>query len=603
MRLVICTTPISLAHTSQQPATLIEHIQPVALQQLAQNTFCVFLVTPSFAQWLGNDDVFVQKALSAVYSSWLKEGEKGGMPSTLVVEALCAVVDKLPTGRALDHNTALEDEVFARSTQPPVSESGLEGIAYVTLPSTASVSSAAPVSPDKGAIDFIISEHSETPDKPSDILRLPLANTVFQTGTPRTMILSKWKLLQAEQAEGTKQPVELISKSDISHHGIRITRHDRALSSVTSALSLPLIPLTHSRLVNGCMGNIIRQVVGPEKAIVTASSELEEVVPRFFKCRGEPVQATTVWALVVPRQLQARLSGRTVKMLKIYVKKNEKGQDDEKELWERLWQRDPPHWYHLASKALLQGARLHRVLSGGGGWGKKAGLLALDPVPLSGHNSRNSAMVSEETEDFEARIDRHFSEAGLPPLYPVPLSDSSSWNSAIASEDPEDLSSALTPVVHEGDYIQFFISPVPASASGIDPSIERQKLAALPQDKTCGWEIGTIPSTADSMPGGSWQHALSAANHISVFQNSFGALTEGGLTFTRRFQLRNQGKAKQVLFEGVGTTTIDVPFSRFWALEVAEKGFAKKNKKHALQEQKIALQEQKSLKKAVRKSS
>ncbi|OAL44612.1 hypothetical protein IQ07DRAFT_521787 [Pyrenochaeta sp. DS3sAY3a] len=564
MRLVVCITPISLAHTSQQPASLIQHIQPIPLQQLPQNTFCVFLVTPSFAQWLGNDGVFVQKALSAVYSTWLKELGEGVMPSTLEVDVLCAVVDKLPSGRAPNPNNTLEDEVFARSTQPPVSESGFEGIAYVTLPSAASVSSAAPVSPDKGAIDFIIPEHTETPGGPRDILRLPLANTIFQTGTPRTMILSKWKLSQSEQTEETKQPMELISKTDISHHGIRITRHDPTMSSVTSALSLPLIPLTHGRQVNGCMGNIIRQVVGPEKAIVTASSELEEVVPRFFKSRGEPVQATTVWALVVPRQLQARLSGRTVKMLKKYVKKNEKGQDDENKLWERLWQHDPPHWYHLASKALLQGARLHRVLSGGGGWGKKAGLLALDPVPMT-------------------RIDRRISE-------------SSSRNSAIASEDPEDLASALAPVVQEGDYIQFFISPVPASASGVDPSIERQKLAARPQDKTCGWEIGTIPSTADSMPGGSWQHAPSAANHISVFQNNFGALSEGGLTFTRRFQLRNQGKAKQVLFEGVGTTTIDVPFSRFWAIEVAEKGFAKKN-------QKLALREQKSLKKAVRKSS
>ncbi|CAO2651891.1 Nn.00g001740.m01.CDS01 [Neocucurbitaria sp. VM-36] len=507
-----------------QPAEVIQSILPVVRERVAKESFCVFLVTPSFAPWLLKDEVFLQKALVRTYGELWKESHKETpMPSQ--IHALCAVVDKLPAGRAFKSGATVEDELSRRTKQPPVAQPGFEGIAYVTLPVTASVSSNAPSSSEKGAIDFIVSERKADGERLSDVVRLPLANTVFQTGKPTTMMLSSWEPCH------TTERLQLISKTDLSYHGIRIAGRDQSIDCIMSSLSIPLIPLTVARRVEGCMGNIIRRIISSEGESVTASSELEKVVPQFFKSRGEPAQATIAWALVLPQALAKTTNARTMRLLANLLTKSEKGENKQVERWERLWRSDPPLWNTLVSTALAEGARLHRVLSGGGGWGKKAGLLSLDPVPIS------------EVKDQP-------SSDGFPSMF----------------GDPEDFASTLTPVVQDGDFIQFYVLP----NSKIDTEAGQvnglEDLAVLPKNDAWGWELGTIPSTVDSMPGGSWQHTSSASENVSVFRNSFGALAEGGLTLTRRFETKDGESGPSV-----GTTVVDVPFSRFWAVEVVGK--------------------------------
>jgi hypothetical protein len=87
--------------------------------------------------------------------------------------------------------------------------------------------------------------------------------------------------------------------------------------------------------------------------------------------------------------------------------------------------------------------------------------------------------------------------------------------------------------------------------------------------KHINWELGTVPSTVDSIPGDSWQHAPWAGTSIVSFQGSFGALAEGGLTLTQHLQ-KNANESRSL-----STTTVDVPFTRFWAANAAveeEKG-------------------------------
>ncbi|EAT81992.2 hypothetical protein SNOG_10598 [Parastagonospora nodorum SN15] len=280
--------------------------------------------------------------------------------------------------------------------------------------------------------------------------------------------------------------------------------------------------------VEGGMGNIIRRIIDDEGQSVTAASELEKVVPRFFKARGEPAQPTTAWALVMRGRQKRNKDIKTKRILGKNILKSEKGKNMHEALWDRLWQSNPPQWSTYVSTAIAEGASLHRVLSGGGGWGKKAGLLSLDPVP-----------VSEEV--------------------PIRMEDATS-----GFEGPGDFSTALTPVVRDGDAIQFFIAPAPASEVDGDKALENLK--SLPKQRAPGWELGVIPSTVDSFPGGSWQHVGADSEYIAVFRNSFGALSEGGLTLTRR-----RGQNRRDPLYPFGTTTIDAPYSRLWSVELADK--------------------------------
>ncbi|KAF1939721.1 hypothetical protein EJ02DRAFT_252521 [Clathrospora elynae] len=428
---------------------------------------------------------------------------------------------QLPVGRAFPIGASLEEEISHRTTEPPMAGTGFEGIAYAMLPAAASVSSTAPLPSDHGAIDFVIAEHTADDKVFCDTLRLPLANTIFHTGRPTTMTLSTWK------THGKAEPLTLLSQSNISHHSLRLLGHDPSMGHIISTLSIPLLPLTVPRRVEECMGNIIRRIVASDGEIVTASSELENVVPRFFRSRGQPAQATTAWALVIPAKLKKTISEKTDQLLTTLPTEGKDSKTNREESWERLWRSDPPVWNTLVSKALAKGARLHRVLSGGGGWGKKAGLLSLDPVP---------AKVS-------------LSAGNLPPML----------------DDPEDFASTLIPVVRDGDSIQFFISPTSNLTAEAGKSDSLERLESTDKTKTWGWELGTVPSTVDSIPGESWQHASPASKHVTLFRGGFGALTEGGLTLTRHLKANQGDKARSV-----DMTTVDVPFSRFWAVDVAE---------------------------------
>lgn len=503
---------------------LITYIRPVTRENIATDTFCVVLVTPSFAPWLSKESDFLRRTLRRTYSAAFAR-----VTGRLTVHVLCAVVDKLPAGRTIDTKTTVHKEMATRKLSPPVGDVGYEGIAVATLPASASILSTSPRSAQRGAIDFVFSRDTTDNKVCSETWRVPLANTVFQTGSPSTMFLSQWSIV------GQDKSCELEREVDVSHHTVRMTSATLPVSQVASALGIPLVPLTLPRRVEGCMGNIVRSVLGEDGVPITASSELEHAVPQYFKSRSEPAQPTTAWALVLPKPLTDRQRGRTAGLLTRQMSRSEKGTQMLEVLWERTWNREPPVWNGIVQRALEEGARLHRVLSGGGGWGKKAGLLSLDPVPLS-----------EEV--------------------PIRMEDASS-----SFEGPGDFSSALTPVVKDGDAIQFFISPSTGKVSEDEGYLEQVKLMNRSKMDTLGWELGTIPSTVDSIPGGSWQHQGSDDDYVAVFRDCFGALSESGLILTRHVHANTDQPPYLD-----STTTVDVPFSRFSMIELAEKhDFAK----------------------------
>ncbi|KAJ4351642.1 uncharacterized protein N0V89_006985 [Didymosphaeria variabile] len=497
--------PSSVGNTL--PEDLITHIKPVLRKRVTEDRFAVFFVTPAFATWLLDDTVFLQKALRQAYKHILDRNES---PYAVQIHALCAVVDKLPISRPIGSIDHIEEEGLQRIEDPAIQETGHEGIAYATLRSSDSIPTPSDAAQDKASISFVGFERSnEEGEHFSDSVRLPVANTVFQTGSPTTMTYSTW-----EKAKGS-QVLTLKEKRNISHHGIRMQ-----LDSDTqpTALSVPLVPLSKPREVVASMGNILRRVKGPDGATITASQELEQLLPSYFGARGEPSQATTVWALVMDHDHVMEAQNGTDLLLERASSDGHQNKTEDKS-WENMWKQDPPPWSPLVSTALRSGARLHRVLSGGGGWGKKAGLLSLDPIPT----------VETDTADELSTFD--------------------------AIDGPGDLGSALQQVAQEGDYVQFFMSPSV-------PEEDVVTAGSSPDKAVWGLELGTIPSTTDSMPAAPGQAETAGTNEISVFRYTFGALAEGGMILSRSSKLKPGDS-----FSTVGRTTVDVPFSRFSAVK------------------------------------
>lgn len=446
-----------------------------------------------------------------------------GAPQHAKIHALTAVVDKLPTPQPIDNTCEVQQEALYRMRTPPVSETGLEGMAYMTLPFSDFQYTARTSADEKGTIGFINASSSEERGVYTDILRLPLANTIFQTGSLTTLTFSTW-----EKQQGASEWA-LRSKNELVEVGLRLYRERRA--NQLSALSIPLIPLTIPRLVDASMGNILRRVIGADQKSVAASEELEKAVPAYFNSRDEPPQAMSVWALLIPKDTLEPMR-RSLEGFFSYIhsKENIFDRDPNNPPWTSVWKSDPPEWNDLVALALSQGARLHRVLSGGGGWGKKAGLLSLDP-----------AASAEELAKSQVQA------------YPG------------SGEEVGDLSSALQQVVHPGDSIQFFVSPSRNASSANDLEGSLSRLRQLSDTRTpWQWEFGTIPSTADFVQASSWQHNNSSSKEVFEFKNSFGALSEGAMTIQRQCELKPDNSLAVV-----GATKIDVPFSRFCSVCVS----------------------------------
>ena len=103
---------------------------------------------------------------------------------------------------------------------------------------------------------------------------------------------------------------------------------------------LPLKQLTFPRRIEAGMGNILKQTSSETDTPQGASRELEKAVLDYISSSSTP-------------PLSEKLS-----------------------IFARLTPHSPTAHENLFT---APGARIHRVLSGGGGWGNKAGLLSLDP--------------------------------------------------------------------------------------------------------------------------------------------------------------------------------------------------------------------------------
>ncbi|KAF9879898.1 6-phosphogluconate dehydrogenase [Colletotrichum karsti] len=315
----------------------------------------------------------------------------------------------------------------------------------------------------QAAITFRLNSLDLTPSTTN--CTLPLANTIFQNGLQSTLLASRWRRSGArlELAQMTEQQTQDVDFS-------------RELATSMTTIEAPLVPITAPRKILAGLGNIIRQIEVDGKA-TPASKELEIAVQTLFDRRLKeghefPPGPVGVWAVVIPPA--------TTQLTDVERMDEWANMLNEDSMAEDEWKQALEMKGHVQG-FLGHGARVYRILSGGGGWGKKQGLLSLDP---------ETKYSPSEEDDLDSFI-RSFS----------------SQHDGHAQEG----------VVAPGSYVQYFVSP-PATAK-----------SELPQGDDTSTSIAfgaSEASLAENSP------STGGPSGWKLNPDHFGAVTSHGLFIT-----------------------------------------------------------------------
>ena len=484
--------------------------------------FATFLLSRKHSNW-ALDAEFIRTCVKHI----LKDIANPAKPTLFIkklpplrVELLVAVVDAIPRP---GWTFIVNGEIIADGSKfSPIEEPGQEGFAYcisgheqqaapetmddlssATAPRTPSSSEA------QATLCFDIKDF-DSDGRASRKVKLPLAKTLFYNGLQHTMVSSTWV-----ENNATRR-FELVKEQQHQHATVTIPVLHSIKKHLPDAsnrwfVTSPLLPLTPPREVKASMGNIIRQIGDDDGP---ASTELETAVMKFYADNDLPVEAAAVWALVVPHDTAAQLKAEGALDLM-----HEDAEGQRQRLAIGLNNADC--FSSVPYRLMLRGARLHKVLSGGGGWGKKAGLLSLDP------------------ESDYSDVD---------PTAPPRLLD---LDSLLSEPDP------VKTIASPGDYVRFYIAPnLPDDAlppQGQNPYGRQTRQAWRVQSL----EFGVLPSTMDDVPLSAEEAAEAGIEttrqKIRVHERHFGALSEGGMSV----RIADE--------EGVQTmlSKVDVPYARF----------------------------------------
>ena len=263
-------------------------------------------------------------------------------------------------------------------------------------------------------------------------------------------------------------------------------------------ISIPLRRITTPRSIATSFGNIISRLQSQgDNTEVPGSTELESSVLRWLKAHGNQTQHVQVWALVTPKEKW--IDGESVEAPAL-------------------------------QRMLESGSRLHKVLSGGGGWGSKKGLLALDPDLDYGR---------------------------------VPNPSSSTVITFPQMEEQLELS-GVGEVVRAGDVVTFYVSDVgnPSNPVSADPPDNRHTFI----HKSVSVTLGTTPSTIDSLLIVDGDCGIATVKDYIYAANHFGMVSEQGMAMKVAFTNANVSQpgllGKEEHCNWV-ETKLDPPFTRF----------------------------------------
>ena len=440
----------------------------------------MLLVTPAHIQLLDGDSAFIPSLLQLAVEQTKPRQE---------FDLLAAVVDRIPqtsstTSHRLQGSHAADVDVSPKTRV----EDGSEGISVaildseaaapdlwsprnmsneretVTIQQRATLAFSLPPSP---GMRTNISDKSASQPLVKRVLQLPVANTLFQNGRTSTLFAQKWVLSFGREPTSENLSSEKTWLPQQTVHMDAIFADEGMRLQLDTLVRSHLVPVTPARTITAAVGNIVRELSGGDNSAeaAPASEELERAISTAIQQGQIPAQQAGVWALIRPQRYAAL--------------------DRPAQIEETV--RD------MVGYAILSGARLHRVLSGGGGWGEKHGLLALDP---------------------DSDYSYHHREFG-PSLGNGQDSDVKNFG-------------ALGEVAKLGDIITFYVYRSPSDA---DPANLRAPVFPSSSEAVTATVVfGSLPSTVDAMPEVDITEAEGhTQSELTVEKNHFGMLSEQGM--------------------------------------------------------------------------
>ncbi|KAJ5290096.1 nonribosomal peptide synthase [Penicillium atrosanguineum] len=423
---------------------------------VASDSVPLLLVTPSFAHWIDTSNPFLGSLIGRLYPD---------LPKSMPLYAIAAVIDKLPnsthSGRSITGDSG--DSEFESSQS--------EGLSLLTVQRENVRGKAAAArrigGPAGEESDLVISiQDTNTSNGTAHEVGIRLANTVFINGKESTLMGMRWFYNDDVGAYIMSKAVNLTSCS---------------LTSVSSAtnpsLTIPLDPVGERRRVITGMGNILRQVsksTDPTSVEpMPASTELEMALPRYIKEHNILDQRVSVWALIEKPDLV-------------------------------IADREFTSTQDRVTQSLRKGGKLHRVMSGGGGWGKKQGLLSLDPEFSFPGMARPNGLVT---------LDQIFN-----PSADAPMDMPSFLANGMIGEDL----SLLSQVATEGDFIEFFV--------GLEPKHSQDEVTSnTDAQASVTYRFGVV-ANADEVDT---ESLVENKEDLVVVPSLFGALSEKAITYSQ----------------------------------------------------------------------
>jgi hypothetical protein len=245
----------------------------------------VVLATPKFAGWL-EDDSFISGILEGISRTM-----KGRSTTSIDIDVVCACVDGLTPD--IEHLQTVD-----ASSAPSEGLSFIQGLPDDLLPGLWNEESSSVEHTDLMSTLTFSGRDFDTN------ITVPLANTLFITGSRSTLLVSRWR----SRHFSTEKGATLLTKLKTFRKTNQVINVFDNMDSKDPMTCIPAVPLTPARKIASGLGNIVRRLEFGPKDIRPASRELEASVNNHVKSfGGNDVQRpnVSVWALVVPKNAES----------------------------------------------------------------------------------------------------------------------------------------------------------------------------------------------------------------------------------------------------------------------------------------------------------